>query len=83
MQYLVFIGAIIALIILVKIFSWPIKKILGLILNVLIGAVLLWLISYFGASFNFNIPFNWVTAAVVGFLGIPGVIILTIIQLVI
>lgn len=83
MEYLVFIGAIIALVILVKIFSWPLKKIIGLVINVFIGAVLLWIINYFGASFNFSIPFNWITAAIVGFLGIPGVIILAIMQFIV
>ena len=34
MEYLGFIGAIIALIIIVKIFAWPIKKIIKLEINV-------------------------------------------------
>lgn len=75
MEYLGFIGAIIALIIIVKIFAWPIKKIIKLGLNVAIGVALLMLFNMFGASwFNIVIPVNWITALIVGLLGIPGFI---------
>ena len=75
MEYLGFIGAIIALIIIVKIFAWPIKKIIKLGLNIAIGAALLILFNMFGASwFNVGIPVNWITGLIVGLLGIPGFI---------
>ena len=47
MEYLGFIGAIIALIIIVKVLAWPIKKIIKLAINVAIGVVLLFLFNYF------------------------------------
>ena len=75
MEYLGFIGALIALIIIVKLLAWPLKKILKLVINVVIGGVLLYVFNYFGGAwFGFTIPINWITAIIVGILGIPGFI---------
>ena len=73
MEYLGFVGALIALIIIVKIFAWPIKKIIKLAINVVIGVVLLFLFNSFGAAWlSIMLPINWITALIVGLLGIPG-----------
>jgi len=80
MQYLVFIGAVVAVFIILKILAWPIKKIVKILINIAIGAVLLFVINYIGGYFNFMIPINWVSALVVGILGIPGVVILAVLQ---
>ena len=75
MEYLGFIGALIAVIIIVKIFAWPIKKIIKLAINIAIGVTLLFLFNAFGAAwFGIVLPINWITALVVGLLGIPGFI---------
>ena len=75
MEYLGFIGAIIALIIIVKILAWPIKKIIKLFINVAIGVALLFLFNSFGAAWlGIVLPINWITALIVGLLGIPGFI---------
>lgn len=75
MEYLGFIGAIIALIIIVKILAWPIKKIVKLFINVAIGVALLFLFNSFGGVWlGIVIPINWITALIVGLLGIPGFI---------
>ena len=78
-----FIIAIAVLFIVLKILSLPMKLIIKLVVNGLIGGVVIWIINLIGASFGFAITLNWITALVVGILGIPGVIILTIIQLLI
>ena len=80
MEYLVFIGAVVAVFIILKMLSWPLKKIVRMLINIAVGVVLLFLVNYIGAYFNFVIPINWVSALVVGLLGIPGVIILAIMQ---
>ena len=73
MEYLGFVGALIALVIIVKILAWPIKKIIKLGINTLIGVVLLFLFNSVGAAWlGFIIPINWITALIVGMLGIPG-----------
>jgi len=80
MEYLVFIGAVVAVFIILKILAWPIKKIMKMIINIVIGGILLILVNYIGINFGFTIPVNWITALVVGILGIPGLIILAILQ---
>lgn len=75
MEYLGFIGAIIALIIIVKLLAWPFKKIIKLAINVVIGVALLFVFNHFGGAwFGLTVPINWITALIVGILGIPGFI---------
>ena len=75
MEYLGFVGALVALIIIVKIFAWPIKKIIKLAINVALGVALLFLFNSFGAAWlGIVLPINWITALIVGLLGIPGFI---------
>lgn len=81
MEYLVFIGAIVAVFIILKILAWPIKKIIKMILNIVIGVALLIVVNMIGANFGFTIPLNWITALAVGVLGIPGLVVLVILTL--
>ena len=64
-----------------RIFIVPIKKILKLALNSIIGGLVIFLINIVGSSFGFNIGLNFFTSIIVGFLGLPGAIILIIIKL--
>lgn len=50
----------------------PIKTILKVVVNSLLGAVLIYIINLIGANYNFHIGINIVTALVVGILGVPG-----------
>ncbi len=54
----------------------PVKFILKLIYNGLIGGAMLWAVNYIGAYFSFAIAINPITALVAGFLGVPGVVLL-------
>ncbi|MCX8074943.1 MAG: pro-sigmaK processing inhibitor BofA family protein [Clostridia bacterium] len=78
MQYILFVGIIIAIIIIAKLLSWPFKLIFKLVANILIGLVLILLVNIFGSPIGLHIPFNTITALVAGILGIPGVILLVI-----
>lgn len=80
MEYLIFFGCIIAVVIIAKVLSWPFKMIFKLLFNILIGALLLVVVNIFGAGFGLNIPFNTVTALTAGMLGVPGVILLIVLQ---
>lgn len=80
MQYLVLVLTIIAVVIIAKIFTWPLKKILKLLLNIAVGLVMILIVNVFGESIGLHIPFNIVTAIVSGSLGIPGVIALIVIN---
>ncbi|MCI8396727.1 MAG: transcriptional regulator [Clostridia bacterium] len=78
MQFLPFIIGVIVLFIILKILSMPMKLIIKFLVNALIGGVVLYVLNLFGVG----IVINWITALIVGFLGIPGVIIVAILQFV-
>lgn len=80
MQYIILVLAIIAVIIVAKLLSWPLKKIFKLILNILIGLIMILLVNVFGQKIGLSIPFNFVTALISGLLGVPGVIVLIILN---
>lgn len=64
-----------------RIFIVPVKKILKLVLNSIIGGIVIFIINLVGASFGFHIGLNFFTSIVIGFLGFPGAVILIIIKL--
>lgn len=80
MQYLVFALTVIAVLVIVKLLSWPFRKIIKLVINIALGLAMIWIVNAFGAEFGIAIPFNWVTALVSGLLGLPGVICLIILN---
>lgn len=71
-------AGIIILFIVAKLFLMPIKLIIKLVWNALLGGALLWLVNLIGGVFGFAIAINWMSALIVGLLGIPGVILLVI-----
>ena len=60
----------------------PFKGILKLLLNALIGGVVLVLLNLFGSNWGIHIGVNPITALVTGFLGIPGVILILLLQII-
>lgn len=76
-----FIGGLLLLFIILKILSFPFKLIMKLVINGVIGGAIIFLINWIGASFNFALPLEWWSALLVGILGVPGAIILVIINL--
>lgn len=76
--FLTFGGALILIFLLGKVLLVPLKIILKLLLNSIIGAVLIIVINFIGANFGVLIPINIVNSLTVGILGIPGVIMLLI-----
>ncbi len=58
------------------------KRLIELIINILLGIIVIWLINQFGGSLGISIPLNFITALVVGVLGLPGVIILVLLNLI-
>jgi len=84
-EYMEYIGyfllAIIGLILLVKIFAWPLTMLIKLIINGVVGAILLFLVNLIGISLNFHIGINAATALIAGFFGVPGVIFLIVFKL--
>ena len=76
-----FVVCIIAIFILGKIFAWPLKGIVKLIGNSIIGGVIIFIINLIGANLNFHVGLNIGTALVVGILGISGAVLLIILTL--
>ena len=80
MEYLGFLIAIIVLFVILKILALPLKIIIKLMLNALIGGVVLFLLNMIGARFGLIIDINWISTLLVGFFGVPGVILVLIFQ---
>ena len=66
-----------------KIFIVPIKKVLKLILNSILGGIVIFLINLIGANFGFHIGLNIFTSIIIGLLGVPGAVCLIIVKLLI
>lgn len=78
---IVYIACIFFLFIFGKIFIIPIKTILKLIINSVLGGIIIFIINIIGAFFGFHIGLNFITSIFVGLLGIPGAIVIIIIKL--
>ena len=78
---LIYFTCIIGIFIIGKIFIVPIKVIIKLIINSLLGVVLLYVINIIGAICGLHIGINVVTALVVGILGIPGAVLLAVLSI--
>ena len=78
---LTFIACIAILIIFGKYFSFPIKKIVKLVGNSILGAIIIFLINLVGTSFNFHIGFSIINSIIVGILGIPGAVLLVLLKI--
>jgi inhibitor of the pro-sigma K processing machinery len=59
-----------------RLFLVPLKILLKLLYNCILGAILLIVVNFIGRTFGFFIPLNIFSAALVGFLGIPGLLLL-------
>ncbi len=71
---------IILLFILGRLLLVPLKFVMKLVYNALIGGVVLILINLIGSFFNYQMPVNFITALITGLLGLPGIILLVILK---
>jgi inhibitor of the pro-sigma K processing machinery len=58
----------------------PIKVLLKFILNGVIGGLMLWVLNLLGGALGISVAINPVTALIAGFLGVPGVILILLLQ---
>lgn len=63
-------------IIIAKIVFKGTKSVLGFLINIAVGAVALWILDLIGLG----IPITWVTAGIVGLLGVPGVVVVVVLK---
>lgn len=66
-----------------RVFIIPIKKVLKLVINSILGGVTIFLINLIGGIWGFHIGLNIFTSILVGLLGVPGVICLIVVKLLI
>ena len=74
--FLTFSGTLILLFLLGKTLLIPLKIVLKMAVNSLLGAILLVILNAVGSGAGLMIPLNLVNAVTVGVLGVPGVIML-------
>lgn len=68
------------LVILIRVILIPMKLIWKLLINSVCGFLCLWLLNTIAGFTGISFPVNLVTAAIAGFLGIPGIALLTLAQ---
>ena len=66
------------LFVILKVLSMPMKIIVKFLINALVGGIVIYALNMFGAG----LTLNWITSLIVGFFGVPGVIIIAILQFV-
>lgn len=67
---------------LLKILKGPMKLAFKLLIHAVFGFVFLFIFNFFGAWVDLSIPLTWLNAIVTGVFGIPGVVVLLILQIV-
>lgn len=78
MSFVTFIIGVLVLFLILKLLALPMKLIIKFVINAVIGGIIIYGLSFLGIG----IVINWITTLIVGFLGIPGVIIVAILQFV-
>lgn len=78
---IVYLACICFLFIFGRIFILPLKSILKLVLNSILGGVIIVIINLVGEMFAFHIGLNYITIVLIGILGVPGAILLTALRL--
>ena len=65
---------------LLRLMATPIRWFWKLFLNSACGFLCLWLLNSVSGFTGFTFPINYVTALVAGFLGLPGILFLALVQ---
>jgi len=76
-----YIIGIIILFLLGRMFSVNLKQVLKILFRVLLGGIVVFIINIIGGYAGFKIPLNILSAAIVGFLGLPGIALLAALKL--
>lgn len=81
LNILTYLACICFIFIIGRIFIVPIKKILKLIFNSVLGGIIIYVINLVGANFGFHIGLNIVNSVIIGLLGLPGAVCLIIVKI--
>ena len=74
--FFTYVGVVILIFVFGKLLLFPLKIILRVVLNSILGGIFLVVLNFVGENFDFFIPLNVLNASIVGILGLPGVIML-------
>lgn len=77
-----FVIGLMLLFILIRLFYTPVRIACKLFFNALAGGALLWVLNFAGSLAGIQIGINAVTAAVTGVLGVPGIALLLLLQII-
>jgi inhibitor of the pro-sigma K processing machinery len=80
---LMLVSCALGLLLLGKLVSKPGTLIKKLLFNSVIGIVIIWLLNSLGSFIAFTIPLNFFTVLVTGILGLPGVAMLGLLQVIV
>jgi inhibitor of the pro-sigma K processing machinery len=73
----IFVAAIAVVLLVLKLLGKSVKLLCGILVNAIIGAVIMFILNALGVG----VVFNWIAALIIGLLGIPGLILVAILQL--
>ena len=82
-EVFVFISLLLILYMLGTILLGPLKKFFKIIVFGVFGCIALLVINFFGQIFAFHIPINPISAIAVGFLGLPGLVLISVLNLIV
>ena len=74
------IALIVLVVLAVFIFTKPLRFMIKVAINTVVGIVAMVLINKYGAQYGLNIDVTWFSAGVTGILGIPGVALLLVLK---
>lgn len=72
--------AVIAVVLILKLLTAPIRFAAKMLINALIGFVVLFLLNFVGGIVGLSLGINWFNALVVGIFGAPGVVLLLLLK---
>ena len=72
--------AVIAVFLILKLLTAPIRFAAKMLINALVGFVVLFLLNFVGGIVGLSLGINWFTALVVGIFGAPGVVLLLLLK---
>ena len=72
--------AIIAVFLILKLLTAPIRFAAKMLINALVGFVVLFLLNFVGGIIGLSLGINWFNALIVGIFGAPGVVLLLLLK---
>lgn len=72
--------AVIAVFLILKLLTAPIRFAAKMLINALVGFVVLFLLNFAGSLVGLSLGINWFNALIVGIFGAPGVVLLLLLK---